>query len=809
MHWLEWLADVRRDVRFAARTLGKSPAFVATAVVCLALGIGANTAIFSLVDARLLRPLPYAQPERLVRLYETMPARGPNWSGSVSWANYLDWVEQARSFSGLAAYTVQSRNLRGEGGAERLKVVATTANFFDVLGLRPLLGRTFQAGEDAPGAAPVVVVSQAFWQRRFGSGAPVDQTLTLDGQPYTVVGVMPEEVRFPPHSRSELFVPLLQDRTNRAGHFLAIIGRLREGVTLKSADAELREVARRLEEAYPAEQAGRSATAVSLAETAAGSIRPALLMLLGAVAFVLLIACANVANLLLARAAARRHELAIRFALGASRSRIVRQLLTESLLLSAAGALLGLLLARWGLSALEALDPNALPLAGGVPLQWRVFGFLLLVAVASALLCGLAPALQATRSDVQSSLGESSARASASSAQHRFRSGLVVAEVALSLILLTGAGLLARSFATLLDTNPGLDARHVLTAHLPVPAGKYAPEQVGQRLLVPLLERARNIPGVRSAALISVLPIQNAWINLGYTVEGEPLPPPGQEPQAEFRLTSPRLFRSLGVPLLAGRDFTEEDGTRGELTVLINQSLAQRHFQGQNPVGRRLRIQGESMAIAGVVGDVRQAGLDQKPLAEIHFPYNHPDLGSLLQDVTLVLKTDVLPASVTPALREALRSVDADLPLYEILTMEEVIGRSVADRRLTLLLLGTFALVALALAAVGLYGVISYLVQQRTREIGIRMALGAQPADVVWLVMRRGALLAGAGIGVGLAGALGLSRLLESLLYGVSVRDPLTFAALAAMLGCVALLASWLPARRAARVDPAIAMQGE
>jgi predicted permease len=810
---ITWMDDVSRDVRFALRTLRKSPAFALVAVLCLALGIGANAAIFSVVDAVLLSPLPYSRPERLVRLYETQPGRGPSWRGSVSWENYRDWVEQVKGLSGIAAYTQQSKNLSGAEGAERLRAIAVTANLFDVLGAHPRLGRGFQAGEDRPGAAPVVVVSEGLWQRRFGANPSlVGQTLTLDGQPHTVVGVMPDKARFPAGSQTDLFVPFIRDADGvdrRGYHFLSIVGRLRDGVTLEAANTELRQVARRIEEAWPVAQTGRSAEAVALTETVVGQARPALLILLGAVGLVLLIACANVANLLLARAATRRQEVAIRLALGASRARIIRQMLVESLLLSIAGAGLGLLLAWWGLNGLETLVQRALPLSDGVPLQGRILGFLLLVATASAVLFGLVPALQATRGDLRAGLTDAGARASASGSHHRFRSGLVVAEIALSLILLVGAGLLIRSFYTLLNTEPGLDERSVLTAHLPVPAGKYKPEEVGPRLYEPVLERARGLPGVKSVGLISMLPIQSAWTNGSYAVDGEPPPEPGKEPMAEYRFTSPDLFRSLGIPLLAGRDFADADGRQGEVSVIINQTLAQRHFKDQNPVGRRLVLNNEPATIIGVVGDVRQAGLDQQPLAEIHMPYNHPKFGGWIQDTTLVLKTSVTPASVTSALRDAVRSVDTDQPIYEVLTMEEVISRSVAGRRLNLLLLGTFAVIALVLATAGLYGVISYLVAQRTREIGIRVALGARTRDVVWLVMRQGAVLAATGIGVGLVGALGLSRLVESLIYGVSARDPLTFTALAAFLGCVALLATWLPARRAARVDPVIAIKSE
>lgn len=808
---ITWMDDVSRDVRFALRTLRKSPAFVLIAVLCLALGIGANAAIFSVVDAVLLRPLPYSQPERLVRVYETMPSRGFA-NGSASWANYVDWVQQLQNFSGLAAYTGQSKNLSGvEGGAERLEAIASTANLFEVLGVHPRLGRGFQAGEDVAGSERVVVLREGLWQRRFGADpAILGQTLTLDGQPYTVIGVMPETVRFPAGTQTDLFIPLVRHadyQVRRGHHFLAIVARMREGVTLEAANSELLEVSKRLEAAWPENQTGRSARALPLSESVVGRVRPALLMLLGAVGLVLLIACANVANLLLARAASRQQEVAIRLALGASRARIVRQMLVEGLLLSLGGAVLGLILAVGGLSALETLVQSALPLTGGIPLHGRIFAFLLAVATGSSVLFGLVPALQATRGDLRSGL--TGTKATGTGSQHRFRNGLVVAEIALSLVLLVGAGLLMRDFVKLLRTEPGLDASNVLTVHLPVPAGKYPGEQLGVRLFEPVLEHARNLPGVKSAAIINMLPIQEAYADGSYEVEGEPKPAPGQEPMAEWRFTSPDFFRSLGIPLLAGRDFTNEDGHQKELLIIINEALARRHFQGQSPLGRHLTFDGDKATIIGVVGNVRQAGLDKQPLPEIHIPYNHHRYGSWISEVTLVLKTTVAPTSLVSALRAAVLSVDSEQPLYQILTMEEVIGGSVAERRLNLMLLGTFALIALVLATAGLYGVISYLVAQRTREIGIRVALGARTRDVVWLVMRQGGRLTVVGICVGIAGALGLSRVMESLLYGVSARDPLTVGALAALLGAVALVATWLPARRAARVDPVIAIKSE
>jgi putative ABC transport system permease protein len=808
-----WMSELARDLRFAARMFRKRPGISGVAILCLALGMGANAAIFSVVDAVLLRPLPYSQPEQLVRLYETMPEHGPEWRGSVSWPNFRDWTEQLKGFSAIAAYSQQGRSLSDTQGAERVRVVEATANLFEGLGVSPIIGRAFAAGEDTPGAPPVVVVSEGLWKRRFGKAPEfLGQTLMLNGQPHTVIGILPEAVPFPVGGKTDLFIPFIvpeAQANSRGSHSLGVIGRLRPGVALESANTELRQVAKRLEEAYPAQQSGRSAAALLMAETVVGKVRPAPLILQGAVALVLLIACANVANLLLAHATMRRQEVSLRLALGATHGRVVRQLIAESLLIAFLGALLGLLLASWGLDALSGIVGGALPLTGSIALQGRVFVLLLVLTMASAVLIGLFPALQATREELRAGLSEPATKSSPSRAHRRFRGGLVVAEVALSLVLLVGAGLLLRGFIILLATEPGVDAHNVLSARMSIPASKYPQEHVAERLLQPILERAHALPGVRSAALITFLPFQGSTSNGDYGVEGEPTPEPGKQPLAEYRVVSPGFFQTLGIPLLAGRSFTEQDG-QGEWGVIVNRALARRHFDERNTVGRRLLIGGESVAIVGVVGDVRQTGLDQQPLPEIYLPYNHANSsGWIFQDVYWVVKTESAPMGVVSALREAVRAVDAEQPLDELRTLDEVIERSVAARRMSLTLLGILALIALVLATAGLYGVISYLVAQRTREIGIRVALGARPGDVVRLVLRQGMLLAMVGIGIGMAGALALSRLMESVLYGVQARDPITFGVMAVLLIGTALVATWIPARRAAHVDPIIAMRGE
>jgi predicted permease len=803
------LDDIWRDLRFGLRSLLRSPGFAAVAVLCLASGIGANAALFSVLNAVLLRPLPFPEPDRLIRVYEKMADGG---QGSASVPNFREWAEQSNGFEQLAAYQKVSRNLQGAGNPERIQAVEATPNLFSVLRAHPLLGRTFDPGVDEPGRAKVAVVSEDFWRTRSG-GSPsfVNSTIRLDGTPYAVIGVMPAAFSFPADGSAidawVLFEPTPQMANAWSNRFLSVIGRLKPGTTLEQAGGQLAAVAAQTESRHPVEQAGRSVFLQVLREGVVQRVRPALFILFGAVVLVHLIACANVANLLLARAATRQHEVAVRLALGASRVRLVRQFLLESLVLASVGAVLGLLLARWGLSALMPLAKGALPVSTGFPLDGRVLGFLLAIAVLSALLFGIAPTLQSARGDVRSTLTEAGAKTTGSGRQQLFRNALVVLEIAVSLILLVSAGLLLRGFLALSDTEPGLTAAHVLTAHIPMPDDRLAGS--APRVFRPVLEKIRAIPGVRSAALISMLPIQDAWFNGAFTVEGRPAPKPGLEPRAELRAASPGIFQALGVPVLQGRDFTEADGESGPRSAIVNQALAHRYFPGESPLGRRLRFEGGDFIVVAVVGSVRQAGLDRDPLPEIYIPYTAASATEWLGDPALVVRTAVPPGSVTDQVRAAVASVDPALPLYRTLTMEQVIDRSLAGRRLNLWLLALFAGIALVLSSAGLYGLISYLVAQRKREIGVRIALGAQTWEVIGLVMRQGAALTGMGIALGLLGAFLLTRILASLLYGVSARDPLTYAAIAAVLAAVALLATWLPASRASRVDPILAIRGE
>jgi putative ABC transport system permease protein len=800
-----------QDLRYALRTLRKNPGFTALVAFTLALGIGANAAIFSIFHTVLLRPLPYAEPDRLVRIFETFGTEG--WSGSVSVPNFRDWREQSRAFETLVAYQHGSRNLQGVTDPERLRSVEASGELFEMLGVPAMLGRVFQRGEDAPELADVAVLSEALWRRRFAADpAVVGKSLMLDGRSFTVLGVMPERFSFPAGARrTDLwlpFVPSARQAEQRGSHFLAVVGRLKHDTTLEQAKAQLEQVARRLEEQYPEAQSHRSVRLVPLRDSVVGRVRGTLFVLMGAVGLVLLIACANVANLSLARALTRRRDVAIRAALGASRGRLMGQFLLESLVLALGGAVLGALLAHVGLRVLAGYSAGALPDLGEIRLDALVFAYLLGVAVLTGVGFGLVPALGASRADLRRDLVEG-AKATGSTATRRLRSALVVAEIALSLVLLVSAGLLLRTFWNLQATPPGLDPRNVLTMHVAL-SGKNAGEQAPGSFLDPVLERIRAIPGVRDAGLVTMLPIQSAWTNGDYTVEGKPDPPPGREWIAELRIASPGYFEALGVPLKAGRTFTEADGT-GPVKVIVNEALVRRHFgKDEDPIGQHIRRRDpQTFEIVGVVGDVRQAGLDREPMPEIDFPYNHPEMAGWLGSLVLVVKSHGPVESIVGPVRSAVLAVDPEQPVFAVLTMDEILSDSLARQRLYLWLLATFAGIALLLSAAGLYGVISYLVAQRTRELGIRVALGASRGDVLRLVLGQGLGLLALGTMLGLAGAFAATRLLEGMLYGVGTTDPRTFLAVVGFLGAVALAACLGPARRAMRVDPVVALRCE
>jgi putative ABC transport system permease protein len=813
-----------QDLRYAFRILLKRPGFTAVAVLALALGIGANSAIFSVVNGVVLRPLPYKDPDRLMMVWSRRPllqALAGSQEFPVSAADFTDWRDQNQVFEQIAAFHSQPFNITGAGEPEFLGGVRSSANLVSLLGVEAKLGRTFLAEEDQPGAGHVVIISHGLWERRFGSDPNIiGQKLTLNDEPYTVVGVMPRGFQFPRKGempagyqfprQADLYTPLAwtpNQISNRGRNFLAVIARLKPGVTIAQASADMDGIAERLKEQYPQFNRNKEVFIVPLHQQVVGKVRTALLVLLGAVGFVLLIACANVANLLLARAASRQKEIAIRTALGASRSRVIRQLLTESVLLALTGGTLGLLLSMWGVDLLMAISPANLPRVDTISVDVRVFAFTLAVSLLTGIIFGLVPAIQASKPDVNEALKEGG-RAS-SVGHNRFRSVLVVSEVALSLVLLIGAGLMIRSFVHLLNSSPGLKPENVLTLDVGLPRTKYTgPQQAA--FFQQVIERLKSLPGVQSAGAVYPLPLSGAEEGMGFGIEGRAALAPGEVYNAGPRWVSPDYFNVMGIPLLRGRELTERDGSDSPRVVVINEAMAARYFPDEEPIGKRVAFDQVNNApnwreIVGVVGDVKHSALDSDPKPEMYFPFTQ--FPSFF--MTLVVRTSGDPLNLVAAARSEVLAVKNDQPISNVHTMEELLSNSVAQRRFNMLLLSIFAGVALLLAAVGIYGVMSYSVAQRTHELGVRMALGAQTSHVLALVVKQGMTLALAGVGIGLAAAFALTRILASLLYGVSATDPLTFSVIALMLASVALLACYLPARRATKVDPMVALRYE
>jgi putative ABC transport system permease protein len=802
------IGNLMQDVRYAVRTFTKQPGFVAVAVLTLALGIGANSAIFSVIYGVLLKPLALKEPERVVKLWESM-ANG--FQGSVSFPNLKDWREQNSLFSQLAAFQFANVSLQAGDSPERVRAATVTAEFFEVMGTPPQLGRVIAAGEDQAGRARVVVLSHQLWQRSFaGDPGIIGRDIQLGGETFSVIGVMPASFRFPART-TELWIPLVilpQQAASRGNHAWLVIGRLKDGVTLSQAQGQMNVIARRIEEQYPDQQTGRGVLLIQLQEETVRNIRPALLMLLAAVGFVLLIACTNVANLLLARAAVRGREMAIRTALGAGRVRIIRQLLTESLILSACGGLFGLLFAYLGLNALLKLATGILPRAHEVTLDNRVLIFTMLLSLLTGIIFGLAPALHTSKIDLQSSLKEGGA---AAGTQQRtwLRSLLVVFEVAAALILLIGASLLIKSFARLQQTDSGLQTENVLTMGLTLPNAKYPTAQASNTFHRQLLERVSGLPGVISTGIISKLPLQDFGYNGTVNIEGQPPLPAGQTIFVEYRAVSADYFRTFGIPLIAGRFVNERDQAGTAPVVVVNQTFVKQLLNDQDALGKFVVLDNTKYQIVGVVGDVRQSGLTRTARPEMFWHYPQVPYTDLRSSVSLVARTATEPTSVVAAIRREVQAIDPGQPIHNVKTMNEVVADSVADRRLNMLLLGVFAAVALVLALVGVYSVMSYQVAQHTREIGIRIALGAQTRDVLKLVLGQGLLLTLAGIAIGIGGAFALTRLMENLLYGVQATDTLVFSTVPLLLILIALLACCIPARRAARVDPLIALRYE
>jgi predicted permease len=806
-----------KDVRFAARGLWKRPGFTAVAVVTLALGIGANTAIFTVIDAALLRSLPYRDPARLVHLWETKRSRDFE-RREASYPDFLDWrAQSADVFEGVAGYAPRQFTLALEGEAARARGATVTANFFDLLGVRAEAGRTFVAGEDEPGAAPAAVLGHGLWLRRFGGDrAVVGRKVALDGEPFTVVGVLPADFQFARLGETEVWTSLAvspQVASRRYMHWLQVVARLKEGVDTEAAGAALSAVAARIESEDPGAHAGVGLRVVGLQEEFVGPVRPVLLVLLGAVGFVLLIACTNVANLLLARSASRRREMAIRAALGASRWRVVRQLLTESVLLSMAGGAAGLVLALWGVDLLVAAIPPAqlaqMPYLRGLSLDADVLLFAFGLSLLTGVLFGLTPALASTRTDLQESLKEGG-RSSGSRASARLRDLLVVSEVALALVLLVGAGLLLKSLAVMLKVDPGFDARGLLTMRVALPPARYAEDAQAARFYEELLRRVSQLPGVRGAAATSNLPLAGDGGTGTPQVFGRATPA-SELTEAHLRTVSANYFEVMGIPVAGGRAFGPRDTSDAPRVLLVNKTFAERVFPGEDPVGRRLtfRFTGErQFEIVGVVGDEKVTSLDARTTPVVYF-HNQQDADS---SAALVLRAEGAdPLALAGAVREAARGVDPEVPVFAVQTLEQMVSgtRATFVRRYPAYLTGVFACVALLLALVGIYGVVSYAVTQRTREIAVRVALGARGRDVLRLVLRHGLGLALAGVAAGTLGALALTRLIEGLLFGVSAADPAVYTLVGLLLVGVALLACLGPARRATKVDPMVALRYE
>jgi putative ABC transport system permease protein len=807
-----------QDLRFAARTLIKKPGFTFVLVMALALGIGANTAIFSVVNAVLLRPLPYKNAERLVWIWGTNPKNDIDHE-VASLPDYQDWKTQNQSFELMAGYGNTRMTLTGTGEPERFDGAYVTDGFFDVLGAQAEIGRTFTPEEDKPNHEDVAVISHALWQRRFGADPKViGSTLNINGKAVTLVGVLPADFKHPKPDAIrpvEIWQPLGVDysQQGRRGDYLNVIARLKPGVSIEQARAEMTTIASQLEQQYPDSNTGWSTLVIPLHERFVGNVRPVLLVLLGAVGFLLLIACANVANLLLARAAGRQREMAIRTALGARRSRIIRQLLTESLLLAITGGGLGLLLAMWGVEALVAFSPGNIPRLNEVNVDFRVLAFTFGVALLTGLLFGLFPALHASNPNLNDTLKEGGRGTTEGGRGGRIRRALVVAEVALALVPLVGAGLMVKSFIRLQEVNPGFNPDRVLAVEVYLPRTTYKEGPQATAFYRELLTKVQNLPGVESAGAIDTLPLSGGGNVFSFFIEGQTYQPTDKTPDAEFRTVTPEYFQTMNIPLLRGRLLSEQDGPNVPKAFVINDTLARRYFGNEDPIGKRMNL-GDTQTpdwytVVGIVQDTRHGSLAAEP-----YPQMYAVNTQIFQrSMTLVVRTAGNPAALIPAVRSTATAMDSSLALNNTRTMAQVIAQSVARPRFHMQLMALFAIVALLLASVGIYGVMAYSVTQRTHEIGVRMALGASSADVIRMVVRQGMTLTLIGVGLGLAGAFVIAQLIASLLSGllfeVGNHDPLTFAGIALLLALVALVACLIPARRATKVDPMIALRYE
>jgi len=808
-----------QDFRFGLRMLRKAPAFTIVAVVVLGLGIGANTAIFSVVNAVLLKPLPFQNSEKLVQVWHTPPQKSfPGMTRfSVSPANYLDWVSQNHVFEKMAIYGYRDYNLTGKSDPEQILAIPVSADFFSVLGATPMLGRTFVPEENQPGHGHVVVLSQGFWQSHFSADPRVvGRTISLNSESYTVVGVVPSKSVFPtssdPKSQTQMWTPLAwtdADRAVRGNHNYLVIGRLNPGATVQQAQAEMNTISARLEQAHPADDKGWGAKVVPLREELVGEVRPALMVLLGAVGFVLLIACANVANLVLVKTLARQKEIAIRTALGASAARVIRQILSETVMLGLAGGLLGLFLAHYGVRLIVAFLAQSLPRATDIGVDTQVLAFTLAVSVFTGVIAGLIPALRANRGNINDSLKQGMGRTDADSGGNRIRSGLVISEIALSLVLLIGSGLMVRSLASLRKVDSGMDPHNVLTTPVSLPETKYATPVQQEAFFDALLQRVRELPGVVSAGGIDTLPISGGGSMQPIAAEGQPSLPMSEQPEVAVRGVDPGFFETMKVPLLQGRQLTASDITDRSQVVVISQAMAKRFWGRENPIGKRLTLTffpEKSREVVGVVGDIKQDGLNVvDPVATLYLPraqYPSPYL-------TLVVRAASRSEGLIVSIANAVHQVDREQPVLDVVSMDDILVNSLSRQQFNMLLLAAFSGLALLLAAIGIYSVLAYSVRRRVREIGVRMALGAQRGDILRMILGQGTKLAFIGTGIGIAGALALTRLLSSQLFGVTATDPITFVSVSALIIVVALLACYIPARRATKVDPLVALRYE
>ncbi len=806
--------DLRGDLRYALRTLVKSPGFAAIAVGSLALGIGANTAIFSVVNAVLLRPLPFPHGEQLMGVMEANDQKGGGDTGS-SYSDFSAWRERTRSFSALAGYQFHDLTLTGAGEPAVLHTVVTTPGLFPLLQINPIAGRIFSEKEGERGASPVVVLSERLWRNQFAADpAIIGKAITLDQRPFTVVGIMPADFHYPlQESQQDIWIPLVQDplfgpwMSRPGGHWLRVVGRLRPGVTVEQARTEMVSLEAQRAKEDPANDAGWTVHMKPLHTLVTGQVRSPLLVVLGAVGLVLLIACANIANLLLTKATARTKEMAVRVALGADRRRIMRQLLTESAVLGLAGGALGIALAWTAVRTLQTALSDRLPRIHAVSVDGEVLAFALLLSTATSVLFGLAPVLFATRSDPQKDLAEG-ARSGAAQGPQRARKALAIAQIALAMVLLAGAGLLMRSFLRLTAVAPGFDSTGIVKASVSLPQFEYSTPQQWTAFSNDLLRRLHQQPGLEQSAMVAPLPIIDGFVNLGFTIAGAPPLPPGTTQTADYVAASPEYLSVMGIPLLRGRKFNADDAPNRPAVALISAAFAQQYFPHENPIGRQVMIgfppNGNlAREVVGVVGDVRDASLSQRPGPMVYVPFAQaPFWGG-----EVVVKSSLSEAAVAAAVREQTQSIDRGLPVTDVESFAAAIDDSVAEERFRTQLLAGFSALALLLAAGGIFGVMSYSVSRRFNEIGIRMALGAEPAQVLQMIMREASLLAGVGIVAGLAGTLALGRSLGSLLYDVRAHDPGTLAVAAGLLLLVALGASWIPARRAAGVDPMKALR--